>query len=461
MAHFSGSAGDGLPGIPGTGRTVASIGLVCGAGAAATAMLGGPGWLAAAGAMAAGVAGAVTWRTAAYASRLAAPRDDNREARPDEPRGRGDSVATDLQLILNSLEHPLLASGHDGRVLAANPAAEEFLNNGKSGLVGRDVGQVFTQAELLDLYASAQRGASRRGQVRIARPEGFRMYEAAASPLALAAGSGVLVTLRDVTDQAQAGHVKTDFVANASHELRTPIAALRAAVETLQGPAAADAAVRDRVLGMIAGHVGRLEEMVRDLLDLSRLESPDLVVRAAPVRGSELAQRLAATFEAVCRRRSITLAFDFHPALERLRTDRTLLLLILNNLVENATKFAYEGSTVRMTGSPLAGEVEGAAGGTGENGSAAAGRAGVRFEVIDRGIGIPLNQQGRIFERYYQVDEARSGGAERRGTGLGLAIVKHAVRALGGRVAVRSMWKEGTTMTVELPGCVDLKDEAG
>jgi signal transduction histidine kinase len=83
------------------------------------------------------------------------------------------------------------------------------------------------------------------------------------------------------------------------------------------------------------------------------------------------------------------------------------------------------------------------------------GLAGVRLEVIDRGVGIPLDQQQRVFERYYQVDAARTPGQPRRGTGLGLAIVKHAVRRLGGTVRVQSLWQQGTTMIVELPGCVE------
>ena len=112
----------------------------------------------------------------------------------------------------------------------------------------------------------------------------------------------------------------------------------------------------------------------------------------------------------------------------------------------HSCRFAHEGSTIRVVAEAVAPVEPGA-------------RATLRLRVIDRGIGIPLDQQSRIFERFYQVDPARSG--KRRGTGLGLSIVKHAARALGGRVDVESVWGQGTTMTVELPGAVIGEREGG
>jgi signal transduction histidine kinase len=119
-----------------------------------------------------------------------------------------------------------------------------------------------------------------------------------------------------------------------------------------------------------------------------------------------------------------------------------VLLLILKNLVDNATKFAYEGTAVRVVGEIIPIE------------PGRRGREGARFIVSDRGVGIPIGLQSRVFERFYQVDPARTGTAHRRGTGLGLAIVKHAVKVMGGTIGVESVWKQGTTITVELPGCV-------
>src|SRR6185436_12821296 len=114
-----------------------------------------------------------------------------------------------------------------------------------------------------------------------------------------------------------------------------------------------DGPMRERLIGVIEANTTRLEEMVRDLLDLSRLESPDSRVQVEPVTGEELRSALAPLFEEVCRERKLTLVLDFAPEIDGFGTDRSLLLVILKNLVENATKFAYEGTTVRVTGRAL------------------------------------------------------------------------------------------------------------
>jgi signal transduction histidine kinase len=138
-------------------------------------------------------------------------------------------------------------------------------------------------------------------------------------------------------------------------------------------------------------------------------------------------------------------------------TDRKLLTLMLRNLIENATKFAFEGSEVRVAGTLIEAHLPPAAGAIaasgGESSIGPVSRGVARFEVIDKGIGIPIGQQDRVFERFYQVDPARAGGGSpgKRGTGLGLAIVKHAAKALGGRVGLKSVWGQGTTAWAEVP----------
>ncbi len=350
-----------------------------------------------------------------------------------------------LLALFDGVDAPVVSTDAEGNVTLCNRAAERLVGAPALGLLGRPVHETFTQADLLRLHAAARAGRAGQELVRIARPGGVAVYEASAVPITGGEGRdrfAVVMTLRDVTELSRAVQVKSDFVANASHELRTPIAAIRMAVETLQSEASDDPAMREKLLGVLESNTTRLEEMVRDLLDLSRLESPDAPLRIAPVPASELGASLASLFEAVCRERGLTLVLDFSPELESMRTDRELVLVILKNLVENATRFAYENTEVRVVGRPAGGD-----------------SGGVRFAVIDRGIGIPLGQQQRIFERYYQVDPARTGGP-RRGTGLGLSIVKHAVRTLGGSVRVQSVWKQGTTMTVELPGVLPAAGQA-
>jgi two-component system phosphate regulon sensor histidine kinase PhoR len=351
-----------------------------------------------------------------------------------------------LAALLDAVEEPILATDPAGRILLCNAAAQELLDLRGDRLIGRPVEEAFTQPDFIAVVHSARDGTPARDEVRVPRPDGPRIWETAAVPYGPPSNPrAVVMTIRDVTERALALQVKSDFVANASHELRTPVSAIRMAAETLESLGPEDQAMRTRLVGMIASHTHRLEELIRDLLDLTRLESTDAVPQDEHIAGSALADALAPMFEGICRDRGLTLRLDFGAELQGLHTDRNLLLLILGNLIDNSCKFAFEGSEVLVTG------------------RRAAPATSVRFEVIDKGVGIPIHQQQRIFERFFQVDEARTGGGgAKRGTGLGLSIVKHAVRRLGGSIRVHSVWHRGTTMTVDIPRCLpDLSGSAG
>ena len=341
-----------------------------------------------------------------------------------------------LRAIVDGIDDCLLATDARGLILLANTAAsQEF---GRVGpLAGLAIEDVLAQAEVLDMHRGALGGTQRRAQIRLPRGGQNRFWQVSALPVPLLDGPGAVLTLRDVTDLANAVHLKTDFVANASHELRTPLSSIKAAVETLTEGAKEEPPMRDRLLSMIGSNVSRLEELIADLLDLSRLETPDAPIEPRMVRVKDLSEALSGMFETTCRERDLKLAFEWHTEIAAIYTDPKLLALILKNLIENATKFANENTTIRIAGEPI--------------GDAGLPVRGVRLRVSDRGVGIPLAHQARIFERFYQVDPSRSGTAARRGTGLGLAIVKHAVKTLGGSIAVESVWQQGTTMTVELP----------
>lgn len=350
-----------------------------------------------------------------------------------------------LRAVLDADRDPVIATDSAGELVIWNRAAGEFFEKPLPALRGRIVDELFTQSEVLALHAAAVKGHVRSAQVRMSRQGVTRVYEVMAAPAALElsglstrsrasyAEPGVVLTLRDVTELSRAVQLQTDFVANASHELRTPLSSIKAAAETL-GELVPEPPMAARLVQMITTNTTRLEELTRDLLDLSRLETPEASIEASSVRLRELFEQLAPVFEAPCKERHLRLVFEPSPEVEEISSDPRLLSLILKNLIENSTKFAYEGTTIRVLATRLAG------------------RDGVRLQVIDQGVGIPLNAQDRIFERFYQVDLSRAGGAARRGTGLGLAIVKHAVKALGGTIGVQSVWKEGTTMTVDLPG---------
>lgn len=348
-----------------------------------------------------------------------------------------------LRTLLDSQTEPMLAIDATGNVTLSNAAAESFLRVGKGVLRGKPLRSFLTSAQLLQALDAALSGRTYRGRVTIPTESGERTWDCSAAPLPLPESDqpGALLVLRDVTELASAVRIKTDFVANASHELRTPLAAIRGAVETLQSDAGANPKIASRMHEIIAGHVRRLEDLVQDLLDLSRVETGEAMLRIEPLRLDLLKSAILDQFGEPSAQRGVRIVFDIADSLDGWRTDPRLVVLILRNLVENATKFAHDHTEVRVVG-----RVE------------HADQEIVRFEVCDKGIGIPLSQQQRVFERFYQVDPARPGyeqlssiGRSRRGTGLGLAIVRHAVKALGGRVGIQSVYTQGTTVWFEVP----------
>jgi two-component system, OmpR family, phosphate regulon sensor histidine kinase PhoR len=365
-----------------------------------------------------------------------------------------------LEALIDALDEPVLATDNDDNVLLCNRSAEALLGAESGGLIGRAFADLFTQAEIIEMHASARRGETRRGRAKIVTPLGTRTMQISSAPVPVAWGEGIfgaVMVLRDVTELAQAVQVKTDFVANASHELRTPVAAIRGAAETLAEAVHDNPAMSERLVRMILSHTQRLEEMLRDLLDLSRLESPDVPVKPIRIDLDEVERSVRSQFEHACQPRGLALAFEFDEDLRGMSTDRGLLSLVLRNLVENAVKFAHDSTTIHIRATLIEEHVAPEARGAPEPAqSAAPPHAVARFEVQDRGVGIPLQHQDRVFERYYQVDPARTGTSGiKRGTGLGLAIVKHAAKALGGRVGLHSVWGEGTKVWAEWPVMIE------
>ncbi len=347
--------------------------------------------------------------------------------------------------LLDGVGVPVFATDRTGAIVLVNTSAGAMFQGRGLPLAGRRVEDVFTQLEIVELHQRASGGNAEVSQVRLVRDGSPRQFEVAATPWQTegeADGAwGVVLTLRDVTEAAAAAQLKTDFVASASHEFRTPLTAIKGAVETLQGGAHEDAVVRVRFIDMIGMSVSRLEDLTRDLLDLSRLESPEAVVQRSMVDAGRFVRGIAGQFGLDSAARNISMEVEVSPRCDSIRTDPRLLELVLRNLIENAVKFASEGTAVRVTIAP--GPIA----------------ASVRCQVVDRGIGIPIDQQQRIFERFYQVDSSRQDNGP-KGTGLGLSIVKYAVRTLGGVIRVDSVWGQGTTMTVDLPDAMSRRVES-
>lgn len=237
----------------------------------------------------------------------------------------------------------------------------------------------------------------------------------------------ITVFLADVTEEAQAHHIRRQFVVNASHELKTPVASIRALAETVDKAIVDDPAAATRFARKLLIESERLSRLIQDLLDLSRLEDPahysNDSVNVGAVAERE-AQRLRQPAEDAKVRLAVETSTD-----AVVRGDEHQIGLLARNLIDNAIRYTPPDGIVTVT--------------VGRNGSDAV------FEVEDTGAGIPLNAQSRVFERFFRVDEDRARGSG--GTGLGLSIVKHVAEMHGGHVSLRSELGEGSTFTVRLP----------
>jgi signal transduction histidine kinase len=240
------------------------------------------------------------------------------------------------------------------------------------------------------------------------------------------ADGSVLLVIRDVTEARRLEAVRRDFVANASHELKTPAATIQAAAETIRRAATDDPSVVPRFAGQLEGEAIRLSRIVGDLLDLSRLESgselDDVVALDAVLRDE------SERFEDPAAEAGVKLTVSPNgPA--RVRGSARDLALLVRNLVDNAIRYTPAGGSVEVAL-------------TKDNDEAV-------LTVSDTGVGIPTRDLPRVFERFYRVDRARS--RETGGTGLGLSIVRHVVENHGGRVSVDSELGRGTRFEVRLP----------
>jgi two-component system phosphate regulon sensor histidine kinase PhoR len=341
----------------------------------------------------------------------------------------------DLTALADMIPDAVLVSDAADRVTLLNPAAVALLDVKPEKALGQKLVNVVGDQDVLNLLQAARQAPDasapdpRPREIRLVRDGRHLTFQAHAQRTS---GGGVLMVLRDVSTLSGTVQMKADFVANASHELRTPIAAIKIAFETLREVYAEDPRQGERCLAIIEDHLTRLEEMLRDLLDLSRVESAEMRPHLRELTGDELFASLQATMGPLARTKGVELRLgDDEPV--QFTGDERLLNLVLKNLVENSVKFTPNGGTVTVTVRD-----EGGASG------------GLSLAVADTGIGIPPEHMDRVFERFYQVDAARSGSAG-RGTGLGLAIVKHAVHALGGTVQVRSAVGRGTVVTCTLP----------
>jgi two-component system sensor histidine kinase SenX3 len=337
---------------------------------------------------------------------------------------RSDTADVELGEILDLVSEGIVVLDSSGEVTYRSAVAERLMGTGPASALADDA--------IEELALSVLRnGSVQERRLELAIPS-RRDLLIRAYPV----GDGrVVAVIEDVSERQRLESVRRDFVANVSHELKTPVGALSLLAEALDGED--DPEVVVRLAARIGQESDRLVRIIDDLLDLSRIEGrlavePDTVPIAAVIRESiELIAPAAASL-------GVVLHFD-EPPVAFMRGDRRDLVSALSNLIDNAVKYSEPGGTVTVT----CGVEEGR----------------VILAVADTGVGIPARDLERIFERFYRVDRARS--RLTGGTGLGLSIVRHVVANHGGTVNVESVEGEGSTFTLSFPLTGEVEGIAG
>ncbi len=330
--------------------------------------------------------------------------------------------------LLDALPLPAVLIGRTQRIEIVNDAARALLG---AGLEGRSFVIGLRQPEL----AEAVEGTLADGRPRSARFLGRQgRQDTAWTAHARRAGDAALVTFEDRTAAEEAGQIRRDFVANVSHELKTPLTAMIGFIETLRGPARDDAAARDRFLAIMEREGQRMNRLVQDLLSLSRVEADERLRPRERVDIALIVRSVANMLRDTAEAAGTALVVTDADASTEIPGDPDQLRQVVTNLLENAIKYGGARVEIRLERAAHLPDLR---------------RPGVSLQVIDDGPGIDEIHLPRLAERFYRVDTHRS--REVGGTGLGLAIVKHIVSRHRGRLRITSAPGQGSTFAVQLP----------
>ena len=341
------------------------------------------------------------------------------------------------EAILASMEEGVIVTDPKGNVTMANRKAEELF--GKE-LLEKRVVEISRNPELHRIIEEgSKKGETVTGEITIAVPHPVSLSVTMTPLIRNTEKLGSVIVFHEITMLKKLETMRIDFVANVSHELKTPLTAIKGFAETLKEGAINDEEHAARFVDIIKENADRLSRLVEDLLTLSNIELGKVSFDIRDVDVEEAARTVISTLEPKAREKGIILEADIEKGIHAL-SDKDRLAQILLNLVDNAIKFTEKGSVKIQAQTtppvPLFGK-EGVQGGF------------VEISVTDTGTGIPPKDIPRLGERFYRVDPARS--RELGGTGLGLAIVKHLVASMGGKLCIESEYGKGTRISFTMP----------
>ncbi|HEX2953367.1 MAG TPA: ATP-binding protein [Bacillota bacterium] len=335
-----------------------------------------------------------------------------------------------IQSIIFTMVEGIIATDASGRISFMNPAAENLFDLAPGAAIGKFPREIWREYDMAEIFHLVfVKGEPEEREIQLEPPSKL-LLKVQVIPIRMEGDvevQGVLAVLRDLTRIRHLETVRSEFVANVSHELRTPLTSIKGFVETLLDGGLNSPDSARRFLQIIGQETDRLNRIINDLLDLSRLESGRTDLYTAKLFLAPLVEDIHQTMDGRINEKNLN--FSVELGCVAVWADEDRLREVLVNLIDNAIKYTPEGGAIRVREND-AGDFQ-------------------EFMVCDTGIGIPKESIGRIFERFYRVDKARS--RELGGTGLGLSIVKHIIDRHGGRVWVESEYGKGTCFHFTLP----------
>ncbi len=353
---------------------------------------------------------------------------------------QSDEEKQKMEAVLRNMSDGLILTDIKGKIIMSNEAVSKLFGV-SAGIEGRTLLETLRKAELTEFIEQVQ--ASREkisGEITLAYPRDMYLMVTASpfySDKAQGELSGIVLTFHDITRLRKLEEIRKDFVANVSHEIKTPITAIKGFAETLLEGALDDREHAYKFLETIKNNSERLNSLVNDLLTLSRIELGDIKIEKTDVNLNELIDTVFTTLKSKAESKGLSLTQQISPGVTGVKADKDRLIQVLLNLVDNGIKFTEKGGVTI--------NVESETGKTEQE----EGKDFIRISVEDTGMGIPRKHLSRLGERFYRIDRARS--RELGGTGLGLAIVKHIVKAHGWEMKIESDEGRGTTVHILCP----------
>jgi two-component system, OmpR family, phosphate regulon sensor histidine kinase PhoR len=331
--------------------------------------------------------------------------------------------------ILGSMVEGVLVVNAAERVVFANHSFAEILGMGVPPQAGSGLVECVRQTELIEAVHKVLAGEPRVESEIVTGTLRQHFFAATVAAVRTTGTDGAVLVLHDITALRKLERVRRDFVANVSHEFRTPLTAIQGFAETLLAGAMEDPQNRGRFLGIILEHSRRLARLTEDLLMLSKMDADRLELETRRIPVGPFVESCIETSTPRAKEKDLQLSVNLADRIPDIAGDRRRLTEVLQNLLDNAIQYTPAGGQIMVSAGPRNGEVI--------------------FTVSDTGIGIPQADQPRIFERFYRVDVARS--REVGGTGLGLSIAKHLVEGHGGRIWVESEVGQGSQFHFSVP----------